>query len=105
VRLTDLDKLNLVKLGYGGSVLGSSQFLRLPQLPQKITLVSKVVKSDTNKYGYLALLVWKFFFPRIMINYLKLQGSDFQGFDTISIKIGTGFELTTFPFATTFAIY
>ena len=32
----DLDKLNLVKLGYGGSVLGSSQFLLLPQLPQEM---------------------------------------------------------------------
>ena len=37
-------KLNLVKLGYGGSVLGSSQFL----LPQKMTLASKVVKSDSK---------------------------------------------------------
>ena len=30
-RVRDLDKLNLVQLGYG-SVLGSSQFLLLPQL-------------------------------------------------------------------------
>ena len=29
----DLDKLNLVKFGYGGLGLGSSQFLLLPQLP------------------------------------------------------------------------
>ena len=31
----DLDKLNLVELGYDGSFLGSCQFLLLPQLPQK----------------------------------------------------------------------
>ena len=33
VRITDLNRLNLVKLGYGGLILGSSQFLLLPQLP------------------------------------------------------------------------
>ena len=44
----DLDKLNLVYLGYGGSVLGLSQFLILPQLPQKMTLTIKVVKSDSK---------------------------------------------------------
>ncbi len=37
----------------GGSVLGSSQFSLLPQLPPKILLYSKVVKIDYN----LALLV------------------------------------------------
>ena len=31
----DLDKLNLVILGYGGLILDSGQFLQLPQLPQK----------------------------------------------------------------------
>ena len=38
---TDLDKLNLVKLGYGSLVLGSSQLLILPQIPLKIVLTSK----------------------------------------------------------------
>ena len=36
------------KFAYGGPVLGSSQFLLLPQLPQKITLVSKVVKMGSK---------------------------------------------------------
>ena len=40
--------LNLVKLGYGGLVLGSSQFLLLPKLPQKMMIASKVVKSDSK---------------------------------------------------------
>ncbi len=31
----NLDKLNTVKLVYGGKVLGPSQFLTLPQLPRK----------------------------------------------------------------------
>ena len=44
----DLDKLNLVKLGYDGSVLGLSQFLLLPQLPQKMILALKVVKSNSE---------------------------------------------------------
>ena len=35
VRITDLDKLYLVKFGNGGSVLGLSLFLLPPQLPQK----------------------------------------------------------------------
>ena len=48
VRTRDLDKLNLVKLAYGGKVLGSSQFLLLPQLPQKATLRSKLVKNDSK---------------------------------------------------------
>ena len=33
--VTDLDKFNLVKLGYGGLVLASSQFLLLAQFLQK----------------------------------------------------------------------
>ena len=44
----DLDKLNLVTFGYGGLVLGSCQFLLLPQLPQKMILNSKVVKKDSK---------------------------------------------------------
>ena len=42
----DLDKLNLIKLGYSCLVLGSSQFLIMPQLPQKMMHASKVVKND-----------------------------------------------------------
>jgi hypothetical protein len=34
------------KFAYGGSILSSSQFLILPQLPQKMKLKSKVVKID-----------------------------------------------------------
>jgi hypothetical protein len=34
------------KFAYGGSILSSSQFLILPQLPQKMKLMSKVVKID-----------------------------------------------------------
>ncbi len=34
------------KFAYGGSILSSSQFLILPQLPQKMRLTSKVVKID-----------------------------------------------------------
>ena len=37
--------LDLVKLGHGGSVLGSSQFLLLPQVPHKILLASKVTQK------------------------------------------------------------
>ena len=47
-RFTDLDKLNLVKIYNGSKVLGSSQFLILPQLPQKTTLASKVVEIDSK---------------------------------------------------------
>jgi hypothetical protein len=36
------------KSGNGGSILSSSQFLILPQLPQKIKLASKVVKVDSK---------------------------------------------------------
>ena len=43
--VTDLDKLNLVKLGYGGLILGWRQFLLLLQLPQKMRLTSKVTKN------------------------------------------------------------
>ncbi len=34
------------KFAYGDSILRSSQFLILPQLPQKMKLTSKVVKID-----------------------------------------------------------
>ena len=46
--IKNLDKLNLLKLANGGLVLGSSQFLLLPQLPLKMILASKVVKSDSK---------------------------------------------------------
>ena len=36
------------KFVYGGPVLGSSQFLLLPQLPQKMRFASKVVKIDSK---------------------------------------------------------
>ncbi len=42
-RFTDLAK---PKFPDGGSILGSSQFSILPQLPTKILLDSKVVKTD-----------------------------------------------------------
>jgi hypothetical protein len=36
------------KSANGGSILSSSQFLILPQLPQKIKLASKVVKVNSK---------------------------------------------------------
>jgi hypothetical protein len=36
------------KSANGGSILSSSQFLILPQLPQKMKLASKVVKVDSK---------------------------------------------------------
>jgi hypothetical protein len=36
------------KFAYGGSILSSSQFLLLPQLPQKMELALKVVKVDSK---------------------------------------------------------
>ena len=45
VCIIDLDQLYLVKLGNGGSVLGLSQFLLLPQMPQKTLLDSKVAQK------------------------------------------------------------
>jgi hypothetical protein len=36
------------KSSNGGSILSLSQFLILPQLPQKIKLASKVVKDDSK---------------------------------------------------------
>jgi len=46
-RFTDLDKLNLFTLAYGGKVLDSSRFSLLPQQPLKRLLDSKVVKIDS----------------------------------------------------------
>jgi hypothetical protein len=37
---------SLAKFAYGGSILSLSQFLILPQLPQKMKLKSKVVKIN-----------------------------------------------------------
>ncbi len=39
---------DLAKSANGGSILSSSQFLILPQLPRKIKLASKVVKVDSK---------------------------------------------------------
>jgi len=36
------------KFAYGGSILGSSQFTLLPQLPLKTRLDLKVVKTDSK---------------------------------------------------------
>ena len=54
VCITDLNKLNLVKLVYGGSVLGSSQFSLLSQLPQKH---DSHFKSESIENKHLILLV------------------------------------------------
>ena len=42
MRIKDLDKLNLVKFGYGVLDSGPSQFSQLPHLPQKMMFYSKV---------------------------------------------------------------
>jgi hypothetical protein len=39
---------NKAKSADGGLILSSSQFLKLPQLPKKMKLASKVVKVDSN---------------------------------------------------------
>ena len=41
VRITDLDTLNLIKLGHDGLILGLSQFSILPQLLQKWSKVNQ----------------------------------------------------------------
>jgi len=46
---TNFGKLNLVEFTLGGLVLGSSQFLLLPQMSQKMTLASKEAKSHLKK--------------------------------------------------------
>ena len=48
LRIKDLYNLNLEKLAYGDLVLGSNQFLLLPQQPQKMILASKVVRGDSK---------------------------------------------------------
>ena len=45
----------------GGLILGFNQFLRLPQLPQKIQLTSKVVKSDPK-------IIIQVILPRLSLN-------------------------------------
>ena len=54
VRNSDLDKLNLVNLGYDDLVLGSCQLLLQPQLTQKLTLASSGQKW--LKHNHLASL-------------------------------------------------
>ena len=46
--VTDLDKMDLVKFGYGGLAQGSSQSMLLPKLARKMMHASKVVKFDTK---------------------------------------------------------
>ena len=41
-------RLRQAKFDNGGSILSSSQFLILPQLPEKLKLASKVVKIDSK---------------------------------------------------------
>ena len=48
VRIKDLEKLNLIILGNRDLIVGSNQFSLLSQLPQEMTLDSKVVKSDSK---------------------------------------------------------
>ncbi len=45
------------KFPYRGLVLGSSQFLPLPQLPQKTTLNLKIVNFDSKIHNHLASLI------------------------------------------------
>ena len=49
-------KAEMVKLDYGDSVLGSSQFLLLPQLPQKMMLAPKVVKIVSKQSSHFVSL-------------------------------------------------
>jgi hypothetical protein len=53
VLLTDLGKLNAVKICIGGLVLGSSQFLLLFQLPQKNEVPLQKNGQDDSK-----IIVW-----------------------------------------------
>ena len=46
VSIKNLNKVNLVKLANGCLVLGLSKLPLLPQLPQKMTLASKMVKIN-----------------------------------------------------------
>jgi hypothetical protein len=43
-----LQQFRQAKFAYGGSILSLSQFLLLPQLPQKMKLTSNVVKKLTQ---------------------------------------------------------
>ena len=56
VSVRHFDKLNLVKLGYGGLVIGSSQFSLLPQLPRKIQLAQKWSKVTQIKSSCFIIL-------------------------------------------------
>jgi hypothetical protein len=47
-RFKALDKLDLVKLAFGGKVLGSIPFSLLTQLSHKMMFDSRVVKSDSR---------------------------------------------------------
>ena len=44
----DLGKFGQAKFAYSGSTLGLSKFTQLPQLPMKMMLSLKVVKSDSK---------------------------------------------------------
>ena len=46
--MNSFNRFGQAKFAYGGPVLDSSQFLLLPQLPQKMTLASKMVKIDSK---------------------------------------------------------
>ena len=45
----EFHRFGQAKIRIGGSTLSLSQFLLLPQLPQKTALASKVVKNDSKK--------------------------------------------------------
>ena len=55
--------LTTLRLSFGGLILGSSKFLLMPHLPQKIPLTSKVIKIGTKlirvyqvkTFGYLGV--------------------------------------------------
>jgi len=49
--------LRKAKFPNDGSVLGSSQFSILPQLPPKIMLPSKVVKIDPKTFSHFINLI------------------------------------------------
>ena len=45
---SEFQRFRQAKFDSGGSILSSSQFLLLPQLPQKMKLASKVVEIDSK---------------------------------------------------------
>ena len=57
VRITDLGKLNLVKIRNGGVVLGSSKFPQQPQQPRKNDTYFKSGQNQI-KNNHLAFLVY-----------------------------------------------